>query len=223
MTLLKIRRGIRKHHVAISIACIASLLLLSTWVAFFPLPGLDVRWAQRIQEISSPIARSILIGVTLIGNPFPMAIATSVLLIGLLFTPLRSLARPLSLVIPADAFSFLWKFVIDRPRPSLPFVEVLQTFPDPSFPSMRVVHSIVFFGFLGAVCVHQWIYLKKQWLLVLATALFSLAAMMPVSRIFVGAHWPTDVLGGLLLGGAFFTAQLQLYSSQQILHRARRH
>lgn len=222
MTPFKIRRFIKKHHVAISVSCITTLLLLSTVVAYFPIPSFDVQWAQRVQEISSPLLATMLVGVTMIGNPIPMAVATAVLLIGLLFTPLRALARPLALAIPADVFSFLWKYIIDRPRPSLPFVEVLQTFPDPSFPSMHVVHALVFFGFLGAVCVHQWLHHRKQWLLIVATLLFSLAAMMPVSRIFVGAHWPTDVLGGLLLGGAFLVTQLKMYSKQKILHPANR-
>lgn len=222
MTPFKIRRFIKKHHWGISVACIAALLVLSTLVAYFPIPSFDVHWARRVQEISSPVLSTMLVGVTMVGNPVPMAITTLVLIIGLLFTPLRALARPLALTIPADAFSFLWKYIVDRPRPSLPFVEVLQTFPDPSFPSMHVVHALVFFGFLGAVCVHQWLYHRKQWLLIVATLLFSLAAMMPVSRIFVGAHWPTDVFGGLLLGGAFLTTQLKMYSKQKILRPATR-
>lgn len=220
MTPFKLRRIITHHHLAIAIVCLVALLFLSTVVAFYPLLGVDVRWAQRVQEISSPTMGALLTAVTMAGNPAPMAITTLALIVILLFTPLRALARPLALTLPADGFSYVWKLIIDRPRPALPYVEVLQTFPDPSFPSMHVVHAVVFFGFLGAVCIHQWMHLKRHWLLLASLCMFAFAGLMPLSRVFMGAHWPTDVAGGLLLGGAFLALQLKLYSTQRILHPA---
>lgn len=221
MKLQLIRRFIKRHHATISAVCVTTLLLLSSVVAFYPILNIDIHLAQRVQELSSPFVSAVLVGATLVGNPTPMAITTVALLIFLLFTPFRALARPLALVIPADAFSLLWKYIIDRPRPALPYVEVLQTFPDPSFPSMHVVHAIVFFGFLGSVCLHQWLGHRKQWLLVTATFFFALTTIMPLSRVFMGAHWPTDVAGGLLLGGAFLVTQLKMYANQKILHPAK--
>jgi len=57
-------------------------------------------------------------------------------------------------------------------------------------PSGHTQSAVVVWGFLGSV-------VRKKWFWVLAAALMVLT---PMSRIYLGVHFPTDVLGGYLLG-----------------------
>lgn len=79
---------------------------------------------------------------------------------------------------------------LPRPRPYLSHA-VNQLIPpslDTSFPSD---HAIL--GF--AVAVMVWTYSRHA-----GTALLILATLMAIARVFVGAHYPGDVIGGAMLG-----------------------
>jgi undecaprenyl-diphosphatase len=87
-----------------------------------------------------------------------------------------------------------------RPRPYLSHT-VNQLIPpslDTSFPSD---HAIL--GF--AVAVMVWRYDRRA-----AAVLLTLALLMAIARVFVGAHYPADVLGGALLGSVTSIALTRL-------------
>jgi len=65
-----------------------------------------------------------------------------------------------------------------------------ETAGDMSFPSAHTLHSTVFWGYLAMVVRRRWLYILAPILVVL----------IGFSRLYLGLHWPTDVLGGLLLG-----------------------
>jgi len=59
-------------------------------------------------------------------------------------------------------------------------------------PSGHTQSAVVVWGFLGSV-------VRRRWFWVLAGLLIVLT---PMSRVYLGVHFPTDVLGGYLLGAA---------------------
>jgi len=84
------------------------------------------------------------------------------------------------------------KYFYDRPRPydTISGVRLLVgRESDASFPSG---HTLIVAG--GAVVA--WLNLKRRWAAILTFE----AALVSYSRIYVGVHFPTDVLGGALLG-----------------------
>ncbi|MEX2586688.1 MAG: phosphatase PAP2 family protein [Actinomycetota bacterium] len=135
-------------------------------------------------------------------------------LIGLLTIPAAWIAwsrcRQLAYVLvgafaAAFALEVVLKATIARPRPP-PGIG----FGD-SFPSGHVLAAAAFWGLMPA-----WVYLVtgRRW--AWAAALVGTGVILlgvGVSRVFLGAHWPSDVVGGYL-GGAIF-----LLIAEWMIHR----
>lgn len=86
------------------------------------------------------------------------------------------------------------KFVVRRPRPSLPGLPPLQgTTTALSFPSAHAATS-----FAGALAYSR--------LGVPRVPLYGLAGGMAVSRLYLGVHYPSDILAGAALGTALAAA-----------------
>lgn len=106
-------------------------------------------------------------------------------------TILYIIALPLSTFI----YSFI-KDIIARPRPPIEYrlIEVSNT----SYPSGHSATSMVTYGFL-IYFVYK--YVKNKFLRnTLITLLSILILLVGFSRIWVGVHFPTDVIGGFSLG-----------------------
>ncbi|MEP7104580.1 MAG: phosphatase PAP2 family protein [Chloroflexota bacterium] len=88
--------------------------------------------------------------------------------------------------------------IIQRPRPPADLVNVVRHTGSFSFPSGHVV----FFSWvlvLLIVCL-GWGRLSRPLLAVAGVAAAVVLVMACVGRIYLGEHWPSDVLGGLALG-----------------------
>ncbi len=91
--------------------------------------------------------------------------------------------------------SDLLKALVAEPRPDPQQVRVLlpETSEGLSFPSTHTENATVVWGFLAA----QW----KRWIGWVGAGL--LIVLVGTSRMYLGLHWPVDVLGGFLIGAAF--------------------
>lgn len=102
------------------------------------------------------------------------------------------------------------KFLINRPRPEENLVYILDHQISPSYPSGHVVFFTVFYGFLIAAMFHT----KKIPRLLrgtIALISFALIVIISISRIYLGAHWLTDVIAGYLLGVILLAILLYFY------------
>jgi membrane-associated phospholipid phosphatase len=108
------------------------------------------------------------------------------------------------LVIAAGLVSLLdsaLKLVVGRPRPTPALVQVWVVEHDNGFPSGHAFYSMVF---LGLMAYFAFTYLRKTglWLFIVASLLV-LIILVGASRVYLGAHWPSDVLGGYVVGAVF--------------------
>ena len=113
------------------------------------------------------------------------------LVIGLVLAALWRRALPFALVVlavaAADGIASLLKAVVGENRPT--DTSALLTIPHShSFPSG---HTAVAFA---AATVLTWLVPRA------APAFFALALAIGYSRIYVGVHWPLDVVGGAVIG-----------------------
>jgi len=82
------------------------------------------------------------------------------------------------------------KLLFDQPRPSPDRVQVMAEEFDPGLPSGHAQSAVMVYGFLAAQVRRPW-----------AWGLAALIALsVGLSRIYMGLHFPTDVLAGWLIG-----------------------
>ena len=112
--------------------------------------------------------------------------------------------------LSADLISLGLRQLIGRDRPFLVYPEPRPLVHPPSSGSFPSGHASAAFA---CATVIAWASPK------LAVPAFVLAALVAWSRVYVGVHWPLDVLGGAVLGVAVATALLRLEAA---LRRSRR-
>lgn len=189
---------------------ITLLCLLAIVISINPLPMTDVSISRSLQAFGSTKTLEVMTLVSLPGNAIPAAVLGILAIVLLLLSPFRQAIIPLSFVLPADLLSFLLKDIVQRPRPSAALVQVHQVLTDPGFPSSHVVHYTVFFGFLAYLFLKSEL-LPKRLRRPLGGVALALVFLVPFSRMYLGAHWPTDVIGGYLLGLSVLVVQIKVF------------
>jgi undecaprenyl-diphosphatase len=99
------------------------------------------------------------------------------------------------------------KDVFQRARPN-PYFGILPPH-NYSFPSGHSLFSFCFFGLIGAMFIPQ----LKTWAQRVAAwaAVAILIFLVGFSRVYLGVHYPTDVVGGWLVGLAWVSTVIALY------------
>jgi undecaprenyl-diphosphatase len=105
---------------------------------------------------------------------------------------------PIVSVLVAASLSYIIKALVGRTRPHL--FPPLTGESGPSFPSGHTITAVAFYGmcaFLLARPLHGWA-LAGVWAVAIA-----ISGAVAYSRVYLGVHYPTDVLGSFLLGTAW--------------------
>ena len=135
--------------------------------------------------------------VTALGSA---TVITIVVIVVLGFVAIRRKYHALVLIVIAVAggglLNIMLKHLFARPRPEL--VEPLIRVSTPSFPSGHSLLSAVVYLTLGALLTRL-VRPKRLKLYVIGNALF-LTFIVGLSRIYLGVHYPTDVLAGWTVG-----------------------
>ncbi len=108
------------------------------------------------------------------------------------------------------------KELVDRPRPTEDLVDLRAGFSSPSFPSGHVMSPAVLYGFL--LYVSPRVALPRMLRVALpAWCAFMLAIAGP-AQVYVGVHWPSDVVGGYAWAAVLL---LPLVYADQVMRRRR--
>ncbi|MEG8178260.1 phosphatase PAP2 family protein [Nocardia terpenica] len=109
------------------------------------------------------------------------------------------------------------KHVVGRSRP--PVVDHLVVETNQSFPSGHSLGSIVVIGVLAALLVLGAGRTAVRVAIIAVAAIF--VAAVGISRLYLGVHWPTDILGGWSLGGLWLVLCLVAWRPVQSVVAAR--
>lgn len=190
------RRILFQYAILLLALTFSFLTILAKQHPYFPF---DLTISQTIQAINNPLFDWFMHFVTFLGNATPGIILT-LLAVGILFLLKRRVeaAFLFGSAVGAQILSDLFKFLVGRPRPDpslLKTIPILHTY---SFPSGHVLFYLGFFGFLLFLTYTLLPkgYIRSTLLFLELLLLFSVG----LSRIYVGAHWFSDVLGAYLLG-----------------------
>lgn len=156
---------------------------------------LDVSILQFFHHFASPALDSIAFAFSLLGAEVLIAIVVIALLILLIE---RRWGSVLLLVIGTggvEILNSLLKVFFHRPRPTV----LLTNVPGQSwsFPSGHAMVSLVVYGILAALI---WRHIDWRHKAFWVTFLILLVAAIGLSRIYLGVHYFSDVIGGYLAG-----------------------
>jgi undecaprenyl-diphosphatase len=197
-----------------SAAALVLFLLLAAAVVANDEPyfAWDLAVSRAVQAIDAPGFAEVMAVVSWAGDDLrwsSLLVAAACLLL-LALHRWREAAVLLGVVLVGQALKIAAKQLIGRPRPDPGLVQVvIEAHEIHSFPSGHTVHYTVVFGFLVFL---TWFLVRPRVLRGLLLGVFGgLILLVGLSRIYLGAHWPSDILGGHLLGGAVLAAGIALY------------
>ncbi len=204
-----------------AIILVGGLVLLSVFARamdYFPGDPYVSRWIQTWQ---SPWLDSVMKWISLLGEPAPAAV-TFIVFAGLILltTGLKNAGFLATSALATFVLNLGLKFAVERPRPSFTMVRVVTEEGGHSFPSAHTMYLTVL---LGLFIFFMSLYLKPGWVkrtVQIASIAFLLAT--GVSRIYLGAHWMSDVIGGYLFGLAILWLTIWLYRTK-IFRQKHRH
>lgn len=185
--------------VVVFILLIIAFTTLSIFIANHPILKFDIDISLLIQKYHSNFLDKVMLAISIFGEiPFSLI---SVLIVAAIFyfKSYKREALYIALVLFSGLIILGIKNVINRPRPTGFNVRLVEVFRFQSYPSGHVLSYVLFFGFL-IILMNTLKGIPKATRLILTYISIFLIVTISISRIYLGAHWFTDTLGGFLLG-----------------------
>ena len=165
----------------------------------------DTRFLLQIHQFSNPALDRVMLAITRLGNPEIVVPFTILLCFLLLWKNYKTEAIFFFVNACGGAvLSDVLKLTFQKPRPDLwPQLISEMTF---SYPSGHALGAMVLYGFFSYVLAQRY----SRW----AIAFYGIAALLIVaigfSRLYLGVHWPTDVVGGYSVGLLWITVCIMM-------------
>ena len=165
------------------------MTLLKEWILNF-----DHSIFFFFQHLQRPWLDYFLAWPTCLGTDVP---ALSLLVAGIfIFDKKRSdpsIPAALTAILMTDWLTPFLKDFFHRPRPHIYWEHVNILFSKPGNDAFPSGHAAIVFA--AAFTLHHYYPQKMRWI-------YAAAVWIALTRIYVGAHYPTDLIGGALLGAA---------------------
>jgi undecaprenyl-diphosphatase len=158
-----------------------------------------ISWVTRLPDWIRPV----MLIATFIGQP-PVTIGIISAILGYGFAiHNQSLLIVTSIGLATIIVTSILKLVLRRARPDNDYVKsmLIQTF---SFPSGHAAGTIITLGLLTYMASS----FTGMWTPIIVVLTVVACAAVGISRVYLGAHYPSDVIGGWIVGGLGMVAIL---------------
>ncbi|WP_334074559.1 MULTISPECIES: phosphatase PAP2 family protein [Paenibacillus] len=192
----------------ILILCTLGFGLTASFVQDNTLRNFDTVIISWIRQWESPALTILMKFFTTIGGGLPVLL----LIITVMFVLYTVLGHRKELIFLAGVMfgstliNWGLKLLFHRARPVIHRIIEAEGY---SFPSG---HSMAAFSFYGALAFLIWSHVSTSLgrsVVILLSTLFIFA--IGISRIYLGVHYPTDVIGGYFISGCWLTLSIMLY------------
>ncbi len=187
-------------------------LLLVLLIGIILHEGVHTPWNEAVlhlmRNLQSPTLTTIFIVITYLGYSKIVMMASPIILLYCLIQKHWRLALYwffYSLCVIASIF--LIKYAVHTPRPG----GILVSPSSYSFPSGHVTLAVASYGFWVSRIAHT---LRKRFVTPLFCGFVLFVVLVMLSRLYLSAHWLSDVLGGALLGTILLILVNMLYTQK---------
>lgn len=166
----------------------------------------DTTFTSWVQSSINPELTKLMKIITSLGSP--RTILTGVAILGIIMIFKKQKWKTMFLILfvgIGGLINLLLKWIFKRQRPTTyRLIEEMGY----SFPSGHSMVSLIFYGMLVCLFVSN-----EDGLLKITSSLliFSLVMLIGISRIYLGVHYPSDVLAGFTAGGILLTIGFTIY------------
>lgn len=198
---------LKTKHLFIAIGFFILFMLLSIFSFRDDLTALDQAVSTWVTETVSPFVVTLMDILTVMGSSEFVLVVTLIIAVILLWRKRWQLSVfLLSLTFGGLALNFFLKILFQRERPGE--MSVIEAFGQSieiasySFPSGHTMRSTLLFLFVIYMCYRL---LRKNGSRLWSIGLFSaLLIIVAISRVVVGAHFPSDILAGVAISIVWF-------------------
>ena len=169
----------------------------------------DLAVSAGIQRLNHPAFEWAMVAISAPGYSPYNWLALPVAALGFWLAGFRREALFIVGTVGAGVISGLTKALVERPRPGEGVVRVFSELLDYSYPSGHVVGYVSLYGFLFFLVYV--LFKRSAWRTAALSLLGALVGLVGLSRVYLGHHWASDVLGGYALGTAYLLILIQLY------------
>lgn len=184
----------RRSLVALAIATLVPFILLAAWARVAsPAP-----WEPAVLDalaLGQDLPGDVVRAINTLGNLPVWAVVVGILAVAIGATRGLISGLAVALSFASDIAAAVVKIIVERERPETVAVEHFIGPDSFAFPSGHVVRAVALAAIFG------WIVAPARWRLQAALGTGVAAGLvMGYARVALNVHWPTDALGGLLLG-----------------------
>ncbi|MBH9964668.1 phosphatase PAP2 family protein [[Bacillus] enclensis] len=169
--------------------------------------GFDNGVFDIVHSFISPKLTTLMTSITFLGGVKWLSICTVGIVIVLLFMKKYPLALFVALTVGLGAaFNWLLKWIFKRDRPD---IEALIEQGGYSFPSGHSMGSFIFYGAAAFMLFRALDKRLYKWICVVFLSLLIIS--IGLSRVYLGVHYPSDIIAGFTAGGAWLTLCMSVY------------
>jgi undecaprenyl-diphosphatase len=199
MTSYKYKSGTLNSHEKFFLFILLILTLLFFGLTYAVLSGmtlsLDLFLSAQVYAKRTPTLTDFFNNITYLGD---QALIVGVIVCGGIFVLRREYKKAFVvtfLPIVGATVGTILKLIINRPRPTIDPLQILQ---QSSFPSIHSLNSFLFYSLIGYFLIQI---LTRRWQKITVILLSQMVAVLiAFSRIYLGVHYPSDTLSGALIG-----------------------